>query len=161
MTAAMETNSTDAKEAVLQFIAAFHDAIATQSPKKIEALLGSLILTERNKYWRNYEFPPIHLAGGAMITPGRIAMNGNRLEIFGNFKISGICIIREDIMQQYGQLPLTGWPKLGVPVSETNYTATFANSAIDFGFAEKNPDCLRTVGTSILNPPPYPFGKPD
>ncbi|WP_035058444.1 hypothetical protein [Andreprevotia chitinilytica] len=161
MTAVMDNETNAAKEAVFQFIADFHDAIVTQSEKRIEEFVGEFKLDFHTKYARYYIFGPIALPGGAIIQQGNVVSDGNRVEIFGNFEISGVCITREDVWQRYGKLPITGWPMPGIPMSKTYYTATFADSAIDFGFAEKNPDCLRSSAAGILNPPPYPFGKPD
>lgn len=161
MTTTMQNENGPAKKAVFQFITAFHDAIASQDENNIAKVVGKLTLLRQTAAARFYSFGPFALSDGTTIESGRVVSDVNRIEIFGNFKISGVCITREEVWQRYGKLSITGTPKPDVPISETNYTATLSASAIDFGFAEDKPDCLRTIAAGILNPPPYPSAKPD
>ncbi|WP_156970805.1 hypothetical protein [Andreprevotia chitinilytica] len=161
MTDAVDIDITAAKKRVFDFVDSFHAAIAAQNIQQIEQVTGALILNKRNKYWRNFVFEVIRLPGSVTISPGRIASNGNRIEIFGYFNISGVCITREEVWLRYGRLPVIETPRPNAPDSEIVYVASFETSKLTFGFAQQSPNCLGSVGAAILNPPPYPFGKPD
>lgn len=72
---------------------------------------------------------------------------GENIPVIIVLEISGACVTLNDVRQVYSGLTMTDYPK-GQSLDEETYYSTESDESkihISFGFAERLPDCLRTV----------------
>lgn len=60
--------------------------------------------------------------------------------------LSGTCVTLDEIKKRYGELAVVGYPRGRSEDEETKYEAKAPWGKLVFGFAERNPECLSSVG---------------
>lgn len=121
---------------------------------KVEGLLGQTLkedLQKSNNFFKFYFGEPVQLAGNTQIThiDLRIPLQGAQSMGLFSVKLSGQCISLPQVKQVHPKLEITGAPRGRSPEEATTYSAGNTWGQIDFGFQEKNPDCLAYV---VLKP---------
>ena len=79
--------------------------------------------------------------------------NRENIPFLLSLQISGICITKAELKLHYSDLTLTDTPRGRSLEEETSYSTRRNDNGVrlSFGFAEKSPDCLRSVVFSVEN----------
>lgn len=105
-------------------------------------------LQKSNEFFQFYSGRNTALAGSTTIVnidlrlPRPTATSAGMLLLH----VAGDCISLPQVKQQYPTLEITGTPRGRSLEEATTYTASTAWGEIDFGFQEKNADCLGYLG---------------
>ncbi|WP_156437274.1 MULTISPECIES: hypothetical protein [unclassified Burkholderia] len=98
-------------------------------------------------FWSNGDGVPIALDDGTRIE--RIVLRtSNEGDARGalTLTLSGRCIRRDDVKGRFAGMRIAGAPSGRSPNEETTFRSETAWGELVFGFAERNPDCLSSVG---------------
>jgi hypothetical protein len=128
------------------------DALAQQIPfskEKVEKVLSTQLFerASANEYFHFYKSPSISLAEGVVIfeIDLRIKKEGGHPGFLGA-EIIGTCITLDQIRARYDQLKVVGHPRGKSLDEKTVYSQVMPWGNLSFGFRERNPDCLASVG---------------
>ena len=131
------------------------DSLAQQIPfskQKVETALSTPLFETDNTandllHFFKLQSPPVVLAEGVIISDVnlRIRRRGGHPGLLG-LDIGGACITLEQIRVRYDQLKSTGHPRGGSLDEKWYYAQELPWGSLSFGFAERNPDCLASVG---------------
>jgi len=128
------------------------DALIQQIPfskQKVEAVLAVQLIAAKNanEYYDFFRSPPIHLAEGVVISDVdlRIRREGKDLG-FLVLGIGGVCITEDQLKTHYSPLKIIGTPHGHSLEEATTFSPDLPWGKLFFGFKERNPDCLATVG---------------
>lgn len=117
----------------------------------VEKILGQSLREEiqkSNEFFQFYSGQELALAGSISIVnidlrlPRPTAARAGMLLLH----VAGDCISLPQVKQRFPTLEITGVPRGRSLEEATTYTASTAWGEIDFGFQEKNADCLGYVG---------------
>ena len=120
------------------------------SLQNVEKVLDQSLREEihkSNEFFQFYSGQDIALADSATISnidlrlPRPTATSAGMLLLH----LGGECISLSDVKQLYPKLEITGTPRGRSLEEATTYTSSTAWGEIDFGFQEKNADCLGYV----------------
>jgi len=106
-----------------------------------------------------YEGGPLHLADHVLIKKVRLSIrrsNGVIRSLVLYPVPDSVCVTLDDVHAHYPDTEITGAPRGGSLEEETVWTVLEPWARLSFGFKEKNPDCLATVGIGRNDPPPAP-----
>ena len=92
-----------------------------------------------------YEASGVTLPDGRVDIDLRAARAGATTGGILNLGISGKCLKRSDVEKKYGPLTLSGVPRGRSTAEQLAFTRAEPWGRLSFGFAEANPDCLKTV----------------
>ncbi len=95
---------------------------------------------------RFYEASDVALSHG--VTLEKISVRIQKIQPdpgFVSIKLVGSCVTRAEVMRRYEGLTLSDHPRGRSPDEETSFSRREAWGELTFGFAERAPDCLRTV----------------
>jgi len=112
-----------------------------------------------NGYFSFHEGGPLHLADQVLIKKVTVSIknaDGVIRSLVLNLAPSGACVTRRDLHAHYPNTEITGAPRGGSLDEETVWTVLEPWARLSFGFKEKNPDCLATVGIGRNDPFPTP-----
>ncbi|MCA8052257.1 hypothetical protein [Burkholderia arboris] len=131
------------------------DQIGTHQPirrEPVEHLLHTKFARSESSneyftFWSNGEGGPIALDDGTQIE--RVVLRtSNEGDTRGalTLTLSGRCIGRDDVKARFAGMRVAGAPSGRSPNEETTFRSETAWGELVFGFAERNPDCLSSVG---------------
>lgn len=133
------------------------EQIVHQTPAdkvKLERVLMTNLRAERNSFNDLYYFfvsDPILLQNDVVLSQVRLAVKKDDSAVSSvGLGISGPCITRPQVTNQFGALTLIDAPRGRSLDEATTYSATMDGVALSFGFKERAPDCLAFV--SIKSP---------
>ena len=92
-----------------------------------------------------YEANNVKLSDGKVDIDLRAAKPGATTAGLLNISISGACLKRPDVERKYGPFAISEVPRGRSPDEQMGFSRTEAWGRLSFGFAESNPDCVRTV----------------
>lgn len=92
-----------------------------------------------------YEAAGVALPDGRVDVDLRAAKPGATTGGLLNLGVSGACLKRGDVERKYGPLTLSGVPRGRSPNEQMAFSRTEPWGRLSFGFAEADPDCLKTV----------------
>jgi len=104
---------------------------------------------QRTASFSFYEGGPLHLADRVMIKKVTLSIknaDGVIRSLVLNLAPGGACVTRSDLHAHYPNTEITGAPRGGSLDEETVLTVLEPWARLSFGFKEKNPDCLATIG---------------
>ena len=131
------------------------DALAQQIPfskQKIETALSTQLVeydepSNRFCHFFKLQSPPVVLAEGVEISDVDLRIKRRGVDPGGlGLKIGGACITLDQIRVRYDQLKVTGHPRGGSLDEQWAYSQILPWGTVTFGFAERNPRCLASVG---------------
>jgi len=118
--------------------------------EKIEQLFQSKFskLDASNQYFTFWEGDGGSLQGGVTAPRIVLGLRNNDIKDPGmlTLNLSGTCVKLDEIKNKYGELTIVGVPRGRSEDEETKYEAQAPWGKLVFGFAERNPDCLSSVG---------------
>lgn len=126
------------------------DDLPTKMPLErdtLQTLLG-VVLREKgsNAYTDMYEGGPVHLKGEVEIESIDLRVSkdkaNSRLMVL---KLAGNCVRKADVLGRHHHLAITDPPRGRSLDEETSYSVERPWGKLSFGFAERSPDCLRSV----------------
>ncbi|MCL2777980.1 MAG: hypothetical protein FWD73_08245 [Polyangiaceae bacterium] len=128
-------------------------ALALQIPfskQKVETVLKAQVFetdNTANDQLHSYKSQPVKLADGVIISTIdlRIKRVGKDPGDLG-LKIDGTCITREQLEARYKYLQLVGIPHGHSLEEQTVYAQDMPWGSLTFGFKERKPACLASVG---------------
>ncbi|MCL2778259.1 MAG: hypothetical protein FWD73_09665 [Polyangiaceae bacterium] len=129
------------------------DALAQQIPfskQKVEAVLSTQAVeweSQFNDLYRFYKSQPVKLADGVIISTIdlRIKRSGNHPGLLG-LDIDGTCITESQLIARYGRLRIAGLPRGDSLDEESVYAQEMPWGTLSFGFKDRKPECLSSVG---------------
>jgi hypothetical protein len=92
-----------------------------------------------------YEASNVKLSDGQVSIDLRAAKPGATTGGLLNVGITGACLKRRDVERKYGPLALSGVPRGRSSEEQLAFSRSEPWGRLSFGFAEADPDCLRTV----------------
>ncbi|MBR8316024.1 hypothetical protein KDW36_22865 [Burkholderia dolosa] len=131
------------------------DRIGAHQPirrESIEQLLHTKLTQSESSnahftFWSNRDSGPVTLRDGTQID-GIDLRTRNEPGASGDvtLKLTGPCISRSDVKARFGGMRLSGAPSGQSADEETTFTAGTVWGELVFGFAERSPDCLSSIG---------------
>lgn len=126
------------------------DDLPTKVPLERDTLQTHLgvVLREKgsNAYTDMYEGGPVHLKGEVEIESIDLRVSkdkaNSRLMVL---KLAGNCVRKTDVLGRHHDLAITDHPRGRSLDEETSYSVEKPWGKLSFGFAERSPDCLRSV----------------
>lgn len=126
------------------------DYLPTKMPlerDKLQTILGAVLReTESNQFTDFFEGGPVLLKDGVEIESIDLRVNKEqatrRLLVF---RLAGKCVPKAEVFGRNHKLELTDQPRGRSLDEEASWSVKQAWGKLSFGFAERNPDCLRTV----------------
>jgi len=121
------------------------------SKQMVETILSTQLVEyeDANPFFHFFKFqsPPVALTEGVVILDVdlRISKRGHHPGLLG-LKIDGACVTLDQIRARYDQLKVTGHPRGGSLDEQWAYSQILPWGTVTFGFAERNPRCLASVG---------------
>lgn len=99
-----------------------------------------------NAYNDMYEGGPVHLKGEVEIESIDLRVSkdkaNSRMMVL---KLAGNCVRKADVLGRNHDLAITDHPRGRSLDEETSYSVEKPWGKLSFGFAERSPDCLRSV----------------
>lgn len=126
------------------------DDLPTRMPlkrDKLQTLLGvALREKESNAYTDMYEGGPVYLKGEVEIESIDLRVSkdqaNSRLMVLN---LAGSCVRKADVLGRNPDLAITDHPRGRSLDEKTSYSLEKSWGKLSFGFAERSPDCLRSV----------------
>ena len=118
--------------------------------EKIEQIFQSTFskLSASNQYFTFWEGNGGSLQEGVYVPRIVLGLRNDDIRYPGilTLNVSGTCVKLDEIKNKYGELTVVGLPRGRSEDEETKYEAQAPWGKLVFGFAERNPDCLSSVG---------------
>ncbi|TQI80065.1 hypothetical protein FHU10_5083 [Serratia fonticola] len=135
----------------------FVNNIKTQLPKGLSYVThifnNPFVVQAENDVFTSYENKEFLLDGKVNIEniEARVFRKNNKVPYLLTFQVHGACITLAELKQHYTDLTITDIPRGRSLDEETTYSTPRYDNRVKlaFGFAEKNPNCLRSVVFSI------------
>jgi hypothetical protein len=129
------------------------DTLAQQIPfskQKVEAVLSTPLVetvSQFNNLFRFYESQPVELADGVVIATNDLSLkiSGKDPGLLG-LQTSGTCITVKQLEARYKHLRIVGTPRGHSLEEETTVAQEMPWGTLTFGFKDRKPDCLSSVG---------------
>ncbi|WP_206996236.1 hypothetical protein [Trinickia mobilis] len=154
MKTTQENKSFNAAQAnIWSFTAAFVEVIRTQQLDEVKKFLGDLRIRQQNEFFTFYTAKSVDLASGERVMAFSIASDRNGTNISARFEVSNRCISHDEVKLHYPGWRIVAGPRGGSLEEETRYQVNIGGYAYTFGFAEKAPDCLNSIGVGRLSKP--------
>lgn len=115
--------------------------------EKLANALGIMLVKENeNEYFTFYKAGGVALADGVFIHALDLRIRKEQPHPgFLVLSLSGTCVPKTEVFARYPQMVMTDHPRGRSLDEEASYTKDTAWGKLSFGFAERAPDCLRTV----------------
>ncbi|AYM89876.1 hypothetical protein D9980_04365 [Serratia sp. 3ACOL1] len=136
----------------------FVNSVKVQLPEGLAQIAhffnGAFVVEDENDVFISYKNKNFMLDGkvnieniGAKV----FRKNNKNAPYLLTLQVSGICITLPEVKQHYSDLTITDVPRGRSLEEETSYTTVrYSNNVkLSFGFAEKKPDCLRSIVFSV------------
>ncbi len=132
------------------------DQIGARQPirrEPVEQLLHTKLVSSdaSNPYftfWNNHADGPIALHDGTQIKGVELRTGNDDASAPGalTLTLAGTCVSRQDVKARFAGITLTGAPTGQSLDEETTFSTPTSWGELVFGFAERNPDCLSSIG---------------
>lgn len=116
-------------------------------PEQVQGVFGvALGHVSANEYVDFFEGGPAHLANGVDVESLDLRVHKHQpLHRLLVLSLAGRCVERSAVLSRYVGLQISDHPRDTFPDRETYWSTQLPWGKLSFGFAQGNPDCLRTV----------------
>lgn len=121
------------------------------STDKIESALNVVLAKDsENEYFSFYKAQDLALSNGVVIEAIDLRIRKEQPHPgFLVIRLAGACVPRAEVLRRYEGLDITDHPRGRSLDEQTSYSRREVWGKLSFGFAERSPDCLRSV---VFNP---------
>lgn len=117
------------------------------STDKIESALNVVLAKDsENEYFSFYKAQDLALSNGVVIESIDLRIKKEQPHPgFLVIQLAGACVPRAEVLRRYEGLDITDHPRGRSLDEQTSYSRREVWGKLSFGFAERSPDCLRSV----------------